>query len=153
MAVPVVRSRAHATSGHGPVDRTAWSRTARSRFRSSIAVAGLLLLIPGATAGGPPRLIKDMGTKTVMILRNHGTLTVGKSCADAFLRLYNLERACTIQVRALSGGTKINQPNDGVPDKVAEQVSGMATNSSFADKLVWPALLRLLDRKDMSYRN
>ena len=100
-----------------------------------------------------PRLIKDMGTKTAMILRNHGTLTVGKTCADAFLRLYNLERACTIQVRALSGGTKINQPNDGVPDKVAEQVSGMATNSGFADKLVWPALLRLLDRKDTSYRN
>ena len=100
-----------------------------------------------------PRLIKDMGTKTAMILRNHGTLTVGRTCADAFLRLYNLERACTIQVRALSGGTKINQPNDGVPDKVAGQVSGMAASSAFADKLVWPALLRLLDRKDTSYRN
>ncbi|MBL8782917.1 MAG: class II aldolase/adducin family protein [Alphaproteobacteria bacterium] len=100
-----------------------------------------------------PRLVNDMGTKNVMILRNHGTLTVGKTCADAFLRLYNLERACTIQVRALSGGTKINLPNEGVPDKVAEQISGMTTSSAFADKLVWPPLLRLLDRKDPSYRN
>src|SRR5205085_1457149 len=43
------------------------------------------------------RLIKDMGTKHLMILRNHGTLTVGKTCADAFLRLYYLERACTAE--------------------------------------------------------
>ena len=97
-----------------------------------------------------PRLIKDMGTKHVMILRNHGTLTVGKTCADAFLRLYNLERACTIQVRALSGGTKINPTHQGVPEKVVGQVSDMG---AFADKMVWPALLRLLDRKDTSYRN
>lgn len=100
-----------------------------------------------------PRLVKDFGTKNLLILRNHGTLTVGQTCADAFLRLYNLERACTIQVRALGGGTKVNQPNDGVPEKVAGQVSGMNNSSAFADRLVWPALLRLLDRKDPSYRN
>ena len=97
-----------------------------------------------------PRLVKDMGTKNAMILRNHGTLTVGKTCADAFLRLYNLERACTIQVRALSGGGTINPTNQGVPEKVAGQISDMG---NFADKMVWPALLRLLDRKDPSYRN
>lgn len=99
-----------------------------------------------------PRLVKDLGMKNVMILRNHGTLTIGKTCADAFLRLYNLERACTIQVRALGGGTKINQPNDGIPEKVTGQISGMG-NSTFTEKLVWPGLLRLLDRKDTSYRN
>jgi hypothetical protein len=53
-------------------------------------------------------------------------------------------------VRALGGGTKINPTNQGVPEKVAGQVSDMG---SFADKMVWPALLRLLDRKDPSYRN
>jgi ribulose-5-phosphate 4-epimerase/fuculose-1-phosphate aldolase len=100
-----------------------------------------------------PRLVNDLGTKNIFILRNHGTLTVGQTCADAFLRLYNLERACTIQVKALAGGTKINQPNDGVPDVVTGQVTGMNSSSAFADKLVWPALLRLLDRKDPSYRN
>ena len=100
-----------------------------------------------------PRLVNDLGTKNIFILRNHGTLTVGKTCADAFLRLYNLERACTIQVKALAGGTKINQPNDGVADVVTGQVSGMNDSSAFADKLVWPAMLRLLDRKDPGYRN
>jgi ribulose-5-phosphate 4-epimerase/fuculose-1-phosphate aldolase len=94
--------------------------------------------------------VNDLGPKHLMILRNHGTLTVGQNCADAFLRLYNLERACTIQVKALAGGTKINQPNQGIPDKVAGQVGNMA---GFADKLAWPGLLRLLDRKDPSYRN
>lgn len=100
-----------------------------------------------------PRLVADLGKKHVFILRNHGTLTVGKTCADAFLRLYNLERACTIQVKALAGGTKINIPNDGVADVVTDQVSGMNKSSAFADGLVWPAMLRLLDRKDPSYRN
>lgn len=96
-----------------------------------------------------PRLVADLGARHLMILRNHGTLAVGHTCADAFLRMYNLERACTIQVRALSGGSKINETNQGVPEKVAGQVGTMAT---FADKMVWPGLLRLLDRKDPSYR-
>ena len=47
------------------------------------------------------RLIADLGERNVMILRNHGTLTVGKTCADAFMRMFFLERACAIQTRAL----------------------------------------------------
>src|SRR5258707_5439923 len=46
-----------------------------------------------------PRLQKDLGTKNAMLLHNHGTLTVGKTCAEAFLRMYFLERSCTMQVR------------------------------------------------------
>jgi ribulose-5-phosphate 4-epimerase/fuculose-1-phosphate aldolase len=40
------------------------------------------------------RLVVDLGTKNAMILRNHGTLTVGATVAEAFLRMYFLERAC-----------------------------------------------------------
>jgi ribulose-5-phosphate 4-epimerase/fuculose-1-phosphate aldolase len=98
-----------------------------------------------------PRLINDMGTKNLMILRNHGTLTVGRTCADAFLRIYYLERACTIQVRALSGGTKLNPTMDGVTDKTAGQ--GRNGFDGPIGGLAWPGLLRLLDRKDTSYRN
>jgi len=98
-----------------------------------------------------PRLINDMGQKNLMILRNHGTLTVGKTCADAFLRMYYLERACTIQVRALSGGAKINPTHQGVPEKTAEL--GSKTFDTMIGNLAWPGLLRLLDRKDTSYRN
>jgi len=98
-----------------------------------------------------PRLINDMGTKNLMVLRNHGTLTVGKTCADAFLRMYYLERACTIQVRALSGGTKLNPTIDGVTEKTAGQ--GGHAFDGLVGNLAWPGLLRLLDRKDTSYRN
>src|SRR5215475_2398220 len=52
------------------------------------------------------RLVADLGDRNVMILRNHGTLALGKSCADAFLRIYYLERACAMQTRALAGGAK-----------------------------------------------
>jgi ribulose-5-phosphate 4-epimerase/fuculose-1-phosphate aldolase len=96
------------------------------------------------------RLIKDMGAKNFMILRNHGTLTVGKSCADAFLRMYYLERACTMQVRALAGGSTPNRANQGVEKKTAEQ--GKVAFDGFVGAISWPALLRMLDKRDPSYR-
>lgn len=99
------------------------------------------------------RLVADIGTKNAMILRNHGTLAVGDSVASCFLRLYFLERACEAQVLMLSAGRDgLNNPNQGVEDKVAHQSNpkGMA---GLAQKLAWPALLRKLDRIDPSFRN
>ena len=49
------------------------------------------------------RIVADLGSQQFMLLRNHGTLTVGPSCASAFMAMYYLERACTMQVRALGG--------------------------------------------------
>lgn len=95
------------------------------------------------------RLIKDIGNKNMMLLRNHGTLAVGKTCADAFLRMYYLERSCSMQVRALTAG--INKTNQGVDDKTAEQAK-MGFDGPVGN-LAWPALLRKLDRIDPSYRN
>ncbi len=98
------------------------------------------------------RLVKDIGqNKHAMMLRNHGTLTLGKSCADAFMRMYYLERACTMQVRALSGGVKLNRVNQGVAEKTAGQ-GAMAFEGLMA-ALAWPALLRKLDRVDPSYKH
>jgi ribulose-5-phosphate 4-epimerase/fuculose-1-phosphate aldolase len=97
------------------------------------------------------RLVHDIGDKHVMILRNHGTLTLGKSCADAFLRMYYLERACSMQVAALGGGAKPNWPNQGVPEKTASQ--GRAGLDGMMGALAWPALLRKLDRTDPSYKH
>jgi ribulose-5-phosphate 4-epimerase/fuculose-1-phosphate aldolase len=87
----------------------------------------------------------------MMILRNHGTLAMGKTCADAFLRLYYLERSCTIQVRALAGGSKINPTHQGVAEKTAG--TGTGAFEGMIGNLAWPGLLRTLDRKDPSYRN
>ena len=99
------------------------------------------------------RLVEDMGDRHAMILRNHGTLTIGKSVGECFLRLYFLERACEAQVHMLSAGREnLNNPPQGTPEKVQTQTPpggvGMLANA-----LAWPALLRKLDRIDSSFRN
>jgi ribulose-5-phosphate 4-epimerase/fuculose-1-phosphate aldolase len=100
------------------------------------------------------RLVRDLGSKHIMILRNHGTLAVGDCCASTFSRIYFLERASTMQVRALAG--RINQPPQGIPQKVAEQIAMMRADPNNIDahrQLYWTALLRKLDRMDPSYKS
>jgi ribulose-5-phosphate 4-epimerase/fuculose-1-phosphate aldolase len=99
-----------------------------------------------------PRLQQDLGKKNVLLLKNHGTLTVGRTCAEAFLRMYFLERACTMQVRTRTLGTQDHQTQQSVIDKniALGQAEGMST---VANGLVWTALLRKLDRMDPSFRN
>ncbi len=97
------------------------------------------------------RLVHDIKDKKFMLLRNQGTLTTGKNCADAFLRMYYLERACSMQVRALAGGAKANPTNQGVAEKTAGQ--GAVGFDGFIGAMAWPALMRMLDRKDPSYRS
>jgi len=99
------------------------------------------------------RLVADLGTKNAMILRNHGTLTVGESVAACFLRLYFLERACEAQVHMLAAGREhLYNPPQGTPEKV-EQQSNPKGMGALAQALAWPALLRKLDRIDASFRN
>lgn len=98
------------------------------------------------------RLVADLGSRHTMILRNHGTLTVGASVAEAFLRMYFLERACEAQILMLSAGRAgLNTPNQGVAEKVEQQSTGPGM-AMLARGLAWPALLRKLDRRDPSYR-
>jgi ribulose-5-phosphate 4-epimerase/fuculose-1-phosphate aldolase len=98
------------------------------------------------------RLVADLGAKSAMLLRNHGTLTVGETIGHAFLRMYFLERACEAQVHMLSAGREnLNNPPQGTPEKVAEQTHPSITRAG-ADMLAWPALLRKLDRIDPSFR-
>jgi len=97
-----------------------------------------------------PRLVSDFGDKNFLMLRNHGLLTVGPTIADAFLGMYIFEAACTIQVRAQSGGGKLIE----VPQAIingAQQQSKTVTRSQ-GGMLAWPGLLRRLDRIDTSYR-
>lgn len=98
------------------------------------------------------RLVEDLGAKNAMILRNHGTLTVGESVAQALLRMWYLERACEAQVLMLTAGRDgLNPPPQGTPEKVKGQtaVPGM---KRLAEELAWPALMRKMDRLDPSYR-
>jgi ribulose-5-phosphate 4-epimerase/fuculose-1-phosphate aldolase len=100
--------------------------------------------------GERPRLVKDLGTKSVMILRNHGTLTIGTSVAAAFTRMYFLERACSMQVRTLSLGRPLHDTEPSVLEKNA--LIGQHAVSAASEFLVWPALVRRLDKMDPSYK-
>ena len=93
------------------------------------------------------RLVADLGNKNLMILRNHGTLSVGRSIADAFLRIYGLERACTTQVLALGGTGEVQLPTDAALERIQDYEEEVGHSS-----MVWTALLRMLDRRDISYR-
>ena len=96
-----------------------------------------------------PRLVTDLGQKSAMILRNHGTLTVGSSVASAFINMYFLERACAVQIAAATPGVKLIEPPESV-QKLVEQQAAM--EKAGAEKLLWPTLIRMLDRKDASYK-
>lgn len=102
-------------------------------------------------AGEQERLARDLGNSTFMILRNHGTLAVGASIPDAFLAIYELERACEAQVLAQAGGARLRR----VPDAVIAGIQAQEIESTggLGGQLAWPALLRRLDRLDPSFRD
>lgn len=94
------------------------------------------------------RLVADLGDKSLMLLRNHGTLAVGSSAAAAWVGMFFLERACAQQVAALSAG------RDGVliaPDAAQEEARLQGGGLSFISALAWPGALRMLDRKSPGY--
>jgi ribulose-5-phosphate 4-epimerase/fuculose-1-phosphate aldolase len=95
------------------------------------------------------RLVADLGEKNAMLLRNHGTLAVGKTVGECFVRLYFLERACQAQVMALSAGEAVNNPPQGAPELTAEQ--GKIGIEIAANLLAWPALKRKAYRLDPSF--
>ncbi len=96
------------------------------------------------------RLVRDLGTKNLMLLHNHGTLTVGETAGQAFTRMYYLERACSMQVRTLAGGLGTVPVAPSVVEKTAGQGEGL---SFVGDALVWPAMRRQLDREAPDYRD
>lgn len=97
-----------------------------------------------------PRLVADLGDKLALMLRNHGLLTVGRNCADAFLRMYLLEAACMIQVRALAGSRELHAVPQSILDNIEEQL--VAVTRGQGGLLAWPGLLRRLDRRNPGYQ-
>ncbi|MGH9827676.1 MAG: class II aldolase/adducin family protein [Blastocatellia bacterium] len=97
-----------------------------------------------------PRLVADLGEKNALILRNHGLLTVGRHPAEAFLNMYNLQRACEIQVRAQAVGGELISISEATLRGIEAQAK--VVTKGMGASLVWPGLLRKLDRIDQSYR-
>ena len=88
-----------------------------------------------------------------MQLLNNGTLTVGRSVASAFERMYHLERACTMQVRTRMLGPTAYPVEQAVIDKNEQVFSNPERSELRSTNLVRPPLLRKLDRLDPSYRH
>ena len=95
------------------------------------------------------RLVKDLGEARLMILRNHGTLALGKNVAEAFTNIYFLEKACSYQVRALSGNLELNYPSEESIETTRQQGEGREV----AAALLWPAVKRKMERLDSSFLN
>ena len=95
------------------------------------------------------RLVADLGGKSLMMLRNHGTLSTGATAAEAWVSLWHLERACKMQVQALSAGReRVLMASQSARDEVAKVVG---KGLSMMATLPWPGLLRRLDRNSPGY--
>ena len=97
-----------------------------------------------------PRLVRNIGAKPAVILRNHGLLAWGPTLAKTFVMLWTLNRACEIQLASMAMGPVLDIP---------EPVQRRCTEDSFqfradfgAGQDVLDALTRLIDRVDTSYR-
>lgn len=97
------------------------------------------------------RIAHALGDNKAAILRNHGLLTTGPSAAEAFNAMYWLEMACKAQVDAMAANTELGYPPDDVVAH-ATHLYNPSTRRPFG-VLEWPAMLRLLDRRDPSWRS
>jgi len=94
------------------------------------------------------RLIRDIGTHSVMVLRNHGLLSAGRTIDEAFSLVYYLEKCARSQLQAMASGAKLIIPAEDVCEHAAQQFE-KNVNLSIRD---WPGHLRRLDEIDPGFR-
>src|SRR6188768_55487 len=104
------------------------------------------------------RLVEDLGDCEVMILRNHGLLSVGQTIGQAFNNIYRLERACQTQLLAMACNAEMSLPPQEVIARSNAQLAVSPTPDAQGRRrphgsMEWPALKRMLDRRDASYKN
>jgi ribulose-5-phosphate 4-epimerase/fuculose-1-phosphate aldolase len=105
---------------------------------------------PALDADEQPRIVRDLGDKRVLILRNHGLMTVGATVGEAFVWMYRIETACRQQIDALSGGGELMPLSEATQAKSIDQGLKMYGKGGFIEVgLEWPALLRQLERAGM----
>ena len=95
-------------------------------------------------------LVADLGRHKAMVLRNHGLVTCGRDCAEAFSLMYQLDLACQVQMDVLAANAAYGLPAEEVAEKAAHQLESYPLTPL---DLEWPALLRKLDRLDPSFRD
>lgn len=91
------------------------------------------------------RLVEDFGDKDIMILKNHGFLTIGKDLPQAFATMYMLEKTAKAQIVAQSMGVKLHCIAQNIAEKVLHQANDFGSNKHY--KMEWDALVRMIERK------
>jgi ribulose-5-phosphate 4-epimerase/fuculose-1-phosphate aldolase len=101
------------------------------------------------------RLVGDLGDKSVMVLRNHGLLTCGRSVGEAFKLMHNMERSCRAQLALQSSGAEIVRPSDAVAHKTAGQYARGYDKIALEGQpdSEWSAFKRMLERSDPDFMN
>jgi ribulose-5-phosphate 4-epimerase/fuculose-1-phosphate aldolase len=99
--------------------------------------------------GEQARLVRNLGSRHAMLLRNHGSLTVGRTVGEAFVLMETLDRACDVQLRAQAAGVPLRQPPDAMCLKAHGQLVGDGSPEGVPE---WPSLLRRLDAASPQYR-
>ena len=96
------------------------------------------------------RIQQDLGDANFMLLRNHGAITLGNTIGDAFMHMYDLIRACQIQVQVMSTGMKPLLVDQSIVDGIKAQANVVHTGSTGGQK-AWPAMLRRVYKVDPSF--
>lgn len=99
--------------------------------------------------GERERLARDLGDKLQMVLRNHGLIALGRTVPEAFIRMYYLEQSCRVQMDLIASGQKLRALSPELCEHTVAQFDRAPMPPGVRE---WPALLRLLDAKDPSYR-
>ena len=109
---------------------------------------------PSLELGERERLAANLADKNVFVMRNHGLLTCGDSVAQAFVRMYRLERACQVQLAAQATGVGLVVPPVSVCQVSRERSDDFLGDKGYSRERnpEFAAMLRLLDKKDPSYK-
>src|SRR5690606_3468540 len=99
------------------------------------------------TSDEKQRFVDDMADHAALILRNHGTITVGSSVAQAFVESYYLEKAAKAQLLAYACNQPIITPSPEIVERTARQWRDSVGVSSGRE---WPSLVRKLEKIDPS---
>ena len=95
------------------------------------------------------RLVQCLGQNPALFLRNHGTLVCGRTVAEAFVLMDTLDKACAFQLKAQAGAGRLLQPSPEICRKTYFELIG---DGEPEGSLEWPALLRILDDTDPTYK-
>lgn len=97
------------------------------------------------------RLVRNLGDKRIMLLKNHGILVMGRTLPEAFIKHWSLQRACEIQLATLSMGQPVHVAQEVV--NVHQRDLSKVSIPGGAGKADFDAMVRLVDRTDRSWRD